>query len=163
MVIFCIVLSLALLAANYGDNRLSVLLRMREQESCVHGCFGYPRDLVFGSRDMVYPYVPAGQEDWRLCNSFDYSNDYFRLMDTVPLRELIAHVEMLVGKRGGSAGWPCSWWIWINSSRSTTVMDTPAGIMCLWRRRKRCAAFFRTRQVWDGSAGTNLRCCTTAR
>lgn len=96
-------LSLALLAANYGDNRLSVLLRMREQESCVHECFGYPRDLVFGSRDMVYPYVPAGQEDWRLCNSFDYSNDYFRLMDTVPLRELIAHVEMLEGKRGGSA------------------------------------------------------------
>ena len=96
-------LSLALLAANYGDNRLSVLLQMREQESCVHECFGYPRDLVFGSRDMVYPYVPAGQEDWRLCNSFDYSNDYFRLMDTVPLRELIAHVEMLEGKRGGSA------------------------------------------------------------
>lgn len=93
--------SLALLAANYGENRLTIMMRLREQESFAKEHFGRPQKIVFGPRDMIYPNGENERKD--LCwNSFDFSNDYFRLMDTIPLQELVAHAELLLSKRGGS-------------------------------------------------------------
>lgn len=85
---------LALLVANYADNRLFELMGLRQQEG-THW-FGQPEDHSPRENDTeLSSYTDENGEP----NAYDFSNAYFQLMDTVSLEALVAYGQVMNGGR----------------------------------------------------------------
>lgn len=84
---------LALLLANYADNRLLLLEGQRGKAEHPYGF-----EKLDGER---YVWIKDWRDSSRYVNEFDFSNDYFALLDTMALEKVLSYRQVLNGTGGG--------------------------------------------------------------
>ena len=84
---------LALLLANYADNRLLLLEGQRGKAEHPYGF-----EKLDGER---YVWIKDWRDSSRYVNEFDFSNDYFALLDTMALEKVLSYRQVLNGTGDG--------------------------------------------------------------